>query len=39
MTIWCYSGGFPDKVTRDIDFTDDVVQCDVPVVNQLVIYK
>ena len=35
---------FPDKVTPDIDFTDEVVdQCDVPVVKLLlqvlVIYK
>ena len=38
------SGAFPDKVTPDIDFTDEtVVQCDVPVVKillqVLVIYK
>ena len=27
---------FPDKLTRDIDFTDEtVVQCDVPVVKIL----
>ena len=37
-------GAFPDKVTPDIDFTDEaVVQCDVPVVKMLlqvlVIYK
>ena len=37
-------GAFPDKVTPDIDFTDEaVVQCDVPVVKillqVLVIYK
>ena len=26
-----YAGAFPDKVTPDIDFTDEVVvQCDVP---------
>ena len=30
------SGTFPDKVTPDIDFTDEaVVQCDVPVVKIL----
>ena len=29
-------GAFPDKVTHDIDFTDEaVVQCDVPVVKIL----
>ena len=29
-------GGFPDKVTFDIDFTDEaVVQCDVPVIQIL----
>ena len=43
MAIWCYPGAFPDKVTPDIDFTDEVVQCDVPVVKiflyVLVIYK
>ena len=38
------SGAFPDKVTIDIDFTDEaVVQCDVPVVKillqVLVVYK
>ena len=43
MGIWCYPGAFPVKVTPDIDFTDRVVQCDVPVVKillyVLVIYK
>ena len=43
MGIWCYPGAFPDKVTPDIDFTDEVVQCDVPLVKilscVLVIYK
>ena len=35
-----YSGAFPYKVTPDIDFTDKVVQCDVPNVKVvLVIYK
>ena len=30
-------GIFPDKVTPDIDFTDEVVlQCDVPVVKILI---
>ena len=30
------SGAFPDKVTPDIDFTDEtVVQCDVPVAKTL----
>ena len=30
------SGTFPDKITPDIDFTDEaVVQCDVPVVKIL----
>ena len=30
-------GVFPDKVTSDIDFTDEaVVQCDVPVVKILI---
>ena len=36
MGIWCYPGAFLDKVTPDIDFTDDiVVQCDSPVVKIL----
>ena len=31
-----YPGTFPDKVTPDIDFTDEVVvQCDIPVVKIL----
>ena len=30
------SGAFPDKVSSDIDFTDEaVVQCDIPVVKIL----
>ena len=43
MGIWCYPRSFPDKVTLDIDFTDETVQCDVPVVrlllHVLIIYK
>ena len=43
MGIWCYPGAFPEKLTPDIDFADEVVQCDVPVVKillyMLVIYK
>ena len=43
MCIWCYPGEFPDKVTPDVDFTGEVVQCDVPFVKILlymvVIYK
>ena len=35
MDIWCYPGAFPDKVTPDTDFTDEVVQCDVPIVKIL----
>ena len=34
VNLWAFdesSGAFPDKVTSDIDFTDEVVvQCDVP---------
>ena len=31
-----YPGAFPDKVTSDIDFTDEVVvQCDVPDIKML----
>ena len=34
VKLWAfdeYPGAFPDKVTPDIDFTDEVVvQCDVP---------
>ena len=40
MLVWAkyghlmLPGAFPDKISRDIGFTDEtVVQCDVPVVN------
>ena len=43
MGIWGYPGGFPDEVTPDVDFTDGVVQYDVPFVKTLlytlVVYK
>ena len=44
MDIWCYKGPFPDKLTPDIDFTDEtVVQCGVPVqkilLEVMLIYK
>ena len=38
-----YPGTFPNKVTPETDFTDEVVQCDIPVVKillyVLIIYK
>ena len=35
MGIWCYPGAFTDKVTLNIDFKHEVVQCEVPVVKIL----
>ena len=36
VKLWAFPGVFPDKVTSDIDFADEVlVQCDVPDVKTL----
>ena len=36
VKLWAFPGAFPDKVTSDIDFADEVlVQCDVPDVKTL----